>query len=304
MIAFEDRPTKYDAWELEDHYPLKAYPLEDDATITPVTDGTRAGFIIEHRYLRSTIRQTLWLYSESSRIDFETELDWNDHHQVLKAVFPLNVHAMSATFDVQYGHVARPTHQNTSWDRAKFETYAHKWVDLSESGYGVALLSDAKYGFSVEGSKLSITLLKSATDPYPQADQGYQSFTYSLMPHRDDFRQGGVIRESFFLNQPLYEKEIAPSNGQLPQDHSFVSVDSPNAVITAVKQAESGEGLIVRFYDSYDCKSLVTLSAPEGYTKACLCDLMENEIGTLPVSDGKIKIPVRNFEIITVKLTR
>lgn len=304
LIAFEDRPTKYDAWELEDHYRLKPYPLDGDATITPVTDGTRAGFVIERRYMHSVIRQKLWLYSESSRIDFETEVDWHEHHQVLKAVFPLNIHAMNATFDVQYGHVTRPTHQNTSWDQAKFETYAHKWVDLSESGYGVAMLSDSKYGYSVEGSKLSITLIKSATDPYPEADQGRQHFTYSLMPHQDDFRQGGVIRESYFLNQPLYQREISANHGVFPQDYSFLSVDKPNAVITAVKKAENGDGLIVRLYDSYDCKSVVTLSVPEGYTKAYLCDLMEKEIGTLEIMQGKIAIPVGNFEIITVKLTQ
>jgi alpha-mannosidase len=144
LMAYEDNPTKYDAWEIEDYYRLKGYEIDTEAIVTPITDGTRAGFVIERTYMNSSIRQTVWLYSESTRIDFETEVDWHDRHQLIKAVFPLNVHTMSATFDVQYGHVTRPTHQNTSWDRAKFETYAHKWVDMSESGYGVALLNDGK----------------------------------------------------------------------------------------------------------------------------------------------------------------
>ena len=304
LTAYEDYPTKYDAWEIENYYKLKSYELNDTATITPISDGTRAGFVIERNYMHSTIKQTIWLYSESSRIDFETDMDWHEHHQIMKAAFPLDVHTMSATFDVQYGHVTRPTHENTSWDKAKFETYAHKWVDVSENGYGVAILNDGKYGHAIEGSKLSITLVKSATDPYPEADQGRHQFTYSLYPHEDDFRRGGVIEESFELNQPLYEKEIGASAGDLSESYSFVSANKPNAVITAVKKSERDDGLVVRFYDAYDCKSNVTLTVPAVYTKAYFCDLMENEINELAVSDGKVTVPVSNFEIVTVKFVK
>ena len=303
-MAYEDNPTKYDAWEIEDYYRLKAYEIDTDAIITPVKDGTRAGFKICRTYMHSTIEQTVWLYSESSRIDFETNVDWHEHHQLIKAVFPLNVHTMSATFDVQYGHVSRPTHQNTSWDRAKFETYAHKWVDVAENGFGVALLNDGKYGHAIDGNRLSITLLKCATDPNPVADEGKHSFTYSLMPHMDDFRRGGVIEESYVLNQDLYERPIAAHSGVLPETYSFVSVDRPNAVITALKKAENGEGLIVRFYDAYDCKSKVTVSVPADYQTAYLCDLMENEIQPLSVCDGKVCVPVSNFEIVTLKFMK
>ena len=302
LTIFEDYPTVYDAWELEDYYKLKPYELDQPITITPVTDGTRAGFILERAYMNSTIKQTLWLYSESRRIDFETDVDWHEHHQILKAYFPLDVHATSATYDVQFGHVTRPTHENTSWDQAKFETYAHKWVDLSECGYGVALLNDGKFGHSVEGNKLGITLLKCAAYPNPDADQGHQHFTYSLLPHVEDFRRGGVIEESHFLNQPLYETTVEPHAGDLPATYSLVSSDRPNAVITAVKQAEDGSGLIVRFHDAYDCRSTVTLTIPATYTKAYLCDLMENPQSELTVCDGRITLPVSNFEIITVKL--
>ena len=304
LTAFEDNPTKYDAWEIEDYYRLKSYELDGNATVTPISDGTRAGFVIDRTYMHSEIKQTLWLYSESSRIDFVTETDWHEHHQLLKAVFPLDVHAMSATFDVQYGHVTRPTHENTSWDKAKFETYAHKWVDVSENGYGVAMLNDGKYGHSVEGSKLSITLIKCASDPNPEADQGRQTFTYSLMPHLEDFRKGGVIEESYALNQPLYERKIAANTGDLSESYSFVSANKPNAVITAVKKAENDDSLIVRFYDAYDCKSSVTLTVPKEYTRAYLCDLMENGLEELTVTDGRITVPTSNLEIVTLKFIK
>ena len=301
LMIFEDYPTMYDAWEIEDYYKLKHYEINDEAQITPVIDGTRGGFIVERRYMNSTIRQTVWLYSHSRRIDFETELDWHEHHQILKAFFPLDVHATSATYDVQFGHVTRPTHQNTSWDKAKFETYAHKWVDVSENGYGVALLNDGKFGHAVEGSLLSLTLLKCAAYPNPNADQGTHAFTYSLLPHDEDFRRGGVIEESHLLNQPSYELDVPAAEGNLPETYSFISADRPNVVITAVKGAEDGDGIVVRFHDAYDCRSTVTLTVPEPYTRAYLCDLMENELEDIPVKDDRISLPVKNFEIITVK---
>ncbi len=304
LKVFEDYPTKYDAWELEDYYKLKGYELGGAVKITPVKDGTRAGFVIERPYMHSTIKQTVWLYSKSRRIDFETDIDWHEHHQVLKSVFPFDLHATSATYDIQFGHVSRPTHQNTSWDKAKFETYAHKWVDLSENGYGVALLNDGKYGHGTEGSTLTLTLIKSATDPNPEADQGSHHFTYSLLPHTGDFREAGVIAESYALNQPLYQKNIGKQTGEMPATYSFVSADKPNAVITAVKKAESGDGMIVRMYDSFDCRTTVTLSVPKTMKKAYLCDLMENELGELALKNGKIRVPMSNFEIVTIKLTQ
>ena len=304
LAVFEDHPTKYDAWEIEDYYKLKKWTLDDAAEITAIRDGSRGGFRIRRRYMKSEITQTLWLYSENSRIDFVTDLDWHETHQILKAVFPLNVHATSATYDVQFGHVVRPTHMNTSWDEAKFETYAHKWVDLSENGYGVALLNDSKYGHSTEGSDLSITLLKCPTYPNPNADQGKHHFTYALMPHVGDFREAGVIAEAWALNQPQMGCPIGAQRGELPETFSFVSCDAPNAVITAVKKAEADDGLIVRLYDAFDCKSKVTVRVPEGYKTVALCDMMENPEKKLILTDGAVTLPLSNFEIVTLKFTK
>ena len=124
------------------------------------------------------------------------------------------------------------------------------------------------------------------------------------MPHTDDFRSSGVIKESYALNQPLYERRVDANNGDLPAESSFVRVDQPNAMITAVKKAEADDGLIVRFYDSFDCKSKVTLTVPPCFTRAYLCDLMENEQEELAVSDGGVTLPVSNFEIVTVKFMK
>lgn len=304
LTVYEDHPIKYDAWEIEDHHQYKKWTLDDAATVTPVTDGSRAGFVIERKYMHSTIKQTLWLYSESDRIDVENDIDWHDPHQILRAVFPLNVHAMSATYDVQYGHVSRPTHANTSWDEAKFEIYAHKWVDVSEHGYGFSLLNDCKYGHSILGSDLALTMLKCPTDPAPMADQERHIFTYSMMPHVGDFREAGVIAESWAINQPQLSCSVDAHAGALAERFSLVSCDAKNAVITAVKKAEDDDGLIVRFHDAFDSKSNVTVTVPEGYKNAYVCDLLENVESELTMSESSVTLPVSNFEIVTLKFTK
>ena len=303
LKAFDDHPVKYDAWDIDEFYKLKCYAIGGVERIEPVLDGSRAGFRISRRYMHSTIVQTVWLYSESTRIDFETEIDWHEEHQLLKAVFPLDVHCTSATYDIQFGHVSRPTHTNTSWDEAKFETCAHKWVDLSEHGYGVSLLNDCKYGHSTEGSDLSLTLLKCATFPNPHADRGRHTFTYSLMPHLGDFREAGVIGEAHALNRPLMARAIAAHGGTLAPEFSMVSCDAPNVVVTAVKQAEAADGLIVRLHDAFDTRTgKVTVKVADGYTKAYLCDLLENPVKELALVGNAVSFPLGNFEIVTLKL--
>ena len=304
LYVLDDHPVKYDAWEIEDHAQYKRWTVDTEATLTPVTDGTRAGICIERKYFHSTIKQTVWLYSDDARIDFDNEIDWQDPHQILKAEFPLDVHAMSATYDVQFGHVTRPTHANTSWDEAKFEIYAHKWVDVAEHGYGVALLNDCKYGHSILGSTLALTLLKCPTAPYEKADRGLHTFTYSLLPHVGDFRDAGVIAESWALNQPLMSTPVSAHGGILDETFSYVSCDADNIVISALKKAENDDGLIVRMYDAFDCKSTVKVKIPEGFSKAYLCDLLEREQSELAVTDGTVTLPVSNFEIVTLKLTK
>ena len=138
----------------------------------------------------------------------------------------------------------------------------------------------------------------------PHADEGKHTFTYSILPHANDFRDAGVIEESWALNQPLYERKIAASNGVLPESFSLVSADAKNVVITAVKRAETDNGLIVRLHDAYDKKSLVTLRVPKDFTKAAICDMLENEVEVIAINDGKITFPLSNFEIVTLKFSK
>ncbi len=303
LQVFEDFPKAFDAWEITDYYKQKMWLLNDAADMETVWDGCRAGIRILRNYLNSRIVQTVWLYDDHPRIDFETEADWHERHQLLKAAFPLDVHAASAAYEIQFGHVVRPTHENTSWNKAMFEVSGHKWVDVAEDGYGVSLLNDCKYGYNVEGSTLKITLIKCGTYPNPDADQGRHVFTYSLLPHQGGFREAGVIREAYCMNQPVDWMEVAGrGDGTLPEEFSLVSCEQENVVLETVKKAEADDGLIVRMYEAFDRRGKAVLKVAEGYHRAYLCDLLENVVSELKLWDNQVEIPISNFEIVTVKL--
>jgi alpha-mannosidase len=254
--------------------------------------------------------QNVWLYADSPRIDFDTVIDWHEHHQIMKAAFPVDVNAASATYEIQFGHVSRPTHENTSWDQAKFEVYGHKWVDVAENGYGVSLLNDCKYGYSAEGSTLKLTILKCGTDPNPDADQGQHILTYSLLPHEGDFREAGIIREAYCLNQPL-EAVVKPgaeggsSAGQvLPAEFSLASCSRENVILETIKKAEVDEGMILRAYEAFNRRTNAVISVAEGFSRAYLCDLMENILEELPFDGKRVALQLTGFEIVTLKFVR
>lgn len=306
LCVFEDYPRKHDNWEISNYYKQKMWTVNDVRAVTVISDCEYGGYRVERKYMNSTIVQTILVYRESRRIDFETQIDWHEDHVLLKAHFPTTIHTNKATYEIQFGNLERPNHSNTSWDAAKFEVCAQKWGDLSEEGYGVSLLNDCKYGYGADGNEIAITLLKCGTYPNVEADQGLHTFTYSLYPHKDNFRQGGTIREAYLLNRPL---TCIPTEGAgtLPPEYSFVSCDSENIVIETVKQAEAGDGMIVRLYDAWGKKSTPRLKFGFDVEKVLLCDLLENpieEIRTDREAGNEVTIKVDNFEIITLRIER
>ena len=301
FTAYEDLPYQFDNWELSDYYRAKPYPLDGEAVITPVYDGSRAGFRVEKQYMDCTIIQHIWLYTDGRRVDFDNQIHWNRQHQVLKVAFPLDLHATEATYEIQYGHIRRPTHQNTSWDAAKFEVCAHKWADISENGYGAALLNDCKYGHSAQSSTLELTVLKAGTEPNPEADLGCHEFSYSLLPHMGSLYEADVIRQAYSFNQPLLCMPVKAGDGDLADSFSLASCNKQNIIIDTVKKAEADDGMILRLYDSFDMRCTANVTVAEGFTRAFLCDMMENPLEQLPFDGHTVTVPVKNFEIITLK---
>ncbi len=303
LRTYEDIPMKYDNWELRRGYREKHWDMDDVERVTVVEDGARKGVRIARHYLSSRVEQTVWLYDDVARVDFDTEIDWQNEHIMLKALFPLDLNTAKATCDIQFGTVERNTHQNTTWDVARFEFPAHKYVDVSEGGFGVALLNDCKYGYSVLDDTLGLTLLKSGTEPDPMADKGKHRFTYALCSHSGALADSDVVQQAFDLNRPLQAVLTAGNEkGKLPGCFSLVSADCDNIIVDTVKQSEEGEHTVIRLYETANRQSDVTLTVGIDFGEAVLCDLMEHEIAKIPADGAKIKLTVKPFEIITLML--
>ena len=216
----------------------------------------------------------------------------------MKAELPVDVHADEATFDIQFGNVTRKVHTNTSWEKARFESCAHKWVDLSEGHYGVSLLNDCKYGHSIKDGVIGLTLIKSGVDPNPNADVEVHSFTYSLYPHSEGWRKAETVQEGYKLNQPMY----AAAGGTPGRKGSFAAVDKVNVILETVKQSEDGSGTVLRLYECENARTKTVLTVPANTQKAYITDLLEQVEAELPIVDGTICLTVKPYEIVTVLL--
>ncbi len=302
--AFEDRPLGWDAWDIDIFYQDKQYQADPAEEIRIIEKGPlRVGLEIRRQVLNSQIIQRIYLYHDSRRIDFDTWVDWQEQHILLKVAFPVDVLSPVATYDVQWGNVQRPTHWNTSWDWARFETCAHKWVDLSEGDYGVSLLNDCKYGHDIRDNILRLTLLRSPTSPAANADQGEHRFTYSLLPHLGDWRTE-TVPAAYDLNNPLILTKISTqsSNLQSPNLQPLISSDQSNVIIETVKQAEDGNGLIVRLYENERCRGPVTIQTSFLMAAAHRCNLLEENQAELKVEGNTVQVAVTPYQIVTLRL--
>jgi alpha-mannosidase len=216
----------------------------------------------------------------------------------MKVAFPLNVWAEQARHEIQYGHAERPTHTNLIQDRARFEVCAHKWTDLSDAGFGVALLNDCKYGVSVEGSEIRLSLLKSGVHPDPRGDEGRHLMTYSLLPHAGTFSVPAVVR-------PAYELNIAPvaihASADATDLASLLTVDAPNVIVEAVKWAEEGNAFVVRLYEAGSASTRATVTPNTPVKAATVTNLLEEVQASLELVDNGVTLDFRPFEIMTLR---
>jgi alpha-mannosidase len=304
LALMQDKPLNWDAWDVDIYTFERGRNISELDSAKVVEAGPVRGAIrFERTFGKSRITQTVRLTANSMRLDFVTEVDWQETDMMLKAAFPVAINSARATYEIQYGHVERPTHMNTSWDQARFEVCAQKWADLSEGNYGVALLNDCKYGHDIQGHTIRLTLLRSPQAPDPHADRGRHVFTYSLLPHNGDFREGEVVENAYALNAPPVAIAL-PANrpGPLPLERSFFEVDNAAVFIEAIKRAEKENAVIVRLYEAHNTRGSVTLTTTLPVKSAWYCDLMEKSLAEIPVSGGEMLLPIQPFEIVTVKL--
>jgi alpha-mannosidase len=320
-----DLPNEYDAWDLDDFYRrqvddlvgLDAFEVLDEGPIVARIRVTRS-------FRSSTVAQVLSLRAGSERLDIRTDIDWHERDHVLKVSFPLDIHADHLTREIQFGHVSTAFHTNTSWDAARFEVCAHRWVDVGEPGFGVALLNDAKYGHDATRARtaadttatdLRLTLLKGAQYPDPHADEGHHSFTYALLPHAGDLRDAGVVAEGYRLN---IAPRVVPAESGPPGDpatdrtagRAVVSSSNPAVIVEAVKPADDGSGdLVVRIYESWGARSSFVLTLADPAASVMVTDLLEEpnpKVPDLPIEvrDREVHGELRPFQIATLRIGR
>ena len=298
--AFEDRPQNWDAWDIDIFFDDKMWTADPATSVQVVEAGPlRATLEVRRRILNTDYVQHISLSHNSACLDFDTNIDWHERHILLKVAFPVDVMTPAATYEIQWGNVQRPTHRNTSWDWARFETCAQKWVDLSEGDYGASVLNDCKYGHDVRDNVMRISLLRGPTDPDPEADQGEHRFAYSLLPHAGAVG-GTTIAAGYALNDPLIVAQ--GQRGGTDEGRSLVSVDRSNIVIETIKQAEDGNGLIVRFYESQRQRGPVTLTTGFDLAEAWHTNLLEENQDALEPEGNQVVLSVTPYQIVTLRL--
>ncbi len=298
LVIYEDKPMNFDAWDVDIyHYEKPEYAKLAEKPVLVENGALRTVIRFVFTYRSSKITQDMVLYKNSRRVDFVTNVAWIESHRILKAEFDVNVRSTKASYDIQFGHCERPTHWNTSWDYAKFEVCAHKWSDLSETGYGVALMNNCKYGYSTRDNRMQISLLRAPSMPDFTADRGKHTFTYSLYPHADSVSSGSdeiltMIKESLYLNVPA-----SVLSGDLTEQRVIKS-DNDAVAIDAFKKAENKKGYVVRLHERSGGKHSITLTSDFRIKRYQEINLLEQPIGDM-VESSEIKTEFGNFEIKT-----
>ena len=306
LQAFEDIPINWDAWDIEIFYDDKMWLAEAATSVSVVeSNALRATLEIKRRILNSDYIQRISLQHNSPRLNFETTIQWRERKILLKVAFPVDILSPTATYEIQWGNVERPTHRNTSWDWARFETAAQKWVDLSEGDYGVSLLNDCKYGHDIRDNIMRLTLLRGTTAPDPDADLGEHQFSYSLYPHSGGWDER-TIAEAYALNDPILfyqaDVDLTKASSLKCGAESFIQVDQPNIVIETVKKAEDGEGYIIRLYESQRKRGAFTLTTNFPLTEAWRANILEENLEEIPVKGLSLKYAIKPYQILTLRL--
>ncbi|CAG8501332.1 3725_t:CDS:10, partial [Dentiscutata erythropus] len=290
---YEDIPLFWDAWDGRD--------VGLGGTVKIIEQGPLRSVLLLETNLSETSKlyQKIILTVASRRLDFETRVDWNENRQFLKVEFPFDIYSDFATYETQFGFIQRPTHYNTSWDSAKFEVCGHKFADLSEYGYGVALLNDCKYGYATHGNVMRLSLLRSPKAPDYYCDIGVHEFKYALFPHTGSFLESNVVREAFQFNVPLLE--FALSHGS----KSYFTVDgAPNVILDTVKRAEDSDEIVLRLYEAYGGHATAKLRSSFSFEKLYETNILEDKQIKIDYhsTEGAI-IKFKPFQFITLKAT-
>lgn len=307
LQVFEDKPTAYDAWELEPEYMQKSDEFKIIGRPTLVYSGdVRCVVRSKYEYNKSIITQDMILYTGKGTIDFKTNVEWHEKNTLLKAAFPVDIRSNYASYEIAYGTITRSTTNNTSYDKAQFETSGHRFADLSETGFGVSILNDSKYGWDIKENNMRLSLLRSPVYPDPEADQGQHNFTYSLFPHSDNCLYD-TIEMAHDLNAPLYTViGDKPGSKNIPEmEFSYADVATENVIIDCIKECEDDNSVILRVYEPYGARGEVCIVFDKIPISCSEVNLLEEAIDNQKLEvmeDGQLLFYIKPYEIKTFKI--
>lgn len=299
FCLYKDIPARFDAWDIDSMTESLLIATDEPVKLEVFQVDERIAKIkLSRKLLDSSINQFICIQRDSHRIDFETTIDWHEHHKLLKVSFPVNIRADEAINEIQFGHIKRPNHRSRPFDKDQFEVCNHKWTALAEEERGVAILNDCKYGISVLSNDIRLTLLKSAMAPDPTADQGIHKFTYSFLYWNGSFGKSNVVHEAYELNSPAFIKK-----GKAGQASIF-AIDTPNIILETVKPAEDGSrDIILRLYESKRTRTHCELSTSLPVMRVVQTDMLERNQAEITVKKGKVNLDFRPFEIKSLRLS-
>jgi len=305
LQVHNDRPSMYEAWDIDAHIGRVVEDLEVADSVRLVTsDPGLAEVETVHTIGQSTITTRLRFTAGSAAIDLDIDIDWHEQRRLLKLAFPTSIFTDRATSEIQFGHIARPTHLNTAWDVARYETCAHRWVQVAEPGFGFAVANDSTYGHDIRrdhrgddapGTTVRLSLIRGPMFPDPKTDQGRHRLRVSAVCDADIET---AIAAGQRLNQPV---RMVRGTGPVAP---IVTSEAPGVLVEAVKLAEDGSGdVVVRLYESLGARSAGAVRPGFGHAGVHRTDLLERRTGDVPTTDGAVDLAVRPFEIVTLRFT-
>jgi alpha-mannosidase len=322
LETYLDYPNEWEAWDLDDDYRERPLSVFQTESVKVTASGPICTILrVALKGKESRITQDIYFYRHLHRIDFYTEVDWHERRTVLKAAFPIEVLSHKANYEIQFGALERSLMSDTSWEKAKFEVPAQRWADISDHDYGLALMNDCKYGYDAQPGRLRLTLLRSGYCPDPiepgwhvqyaaPTDDGVHEMIYSIYPHTGGWQKGDVVRRSHELNAPL--TTCMPAAGKaaakaraLPGRYGFIEIAKGDSIcVEALKQAEEGDDLILRVYESKGVSGEAAIQLHFPVTAAQECNLMERDLKPVQFKAGLLRFSFSPYEIKTFRLKR
>jgi len=295
---FLDGPSMEDAWNIYENYKKREVSIFTDNTISVAENNDlRTVIRVQRKGEKSDLIQDIIFYQDLDRIDFKTRVNWQEENKVMRVYFPTTMNAPHFTSEVGFGAYTRPTVGNTKLDKAKFEVAAHRFVDISENDYGVAVLNDSKYAHDVQYNNIGITLLRSTGFPAKYPDKGIQEFTYSLLPHTGTWSQAGVARAGIELNADIHTINAVGITGTLVKN--LFTLNNPNLVIDTIKTTLDGQGIVVRLYESNGTSGSASIQVGRPILSAIESDLVEKKIADAVICEQAVSFSYTPYEIKT-----